>query len=222
MRAQIRMSPELALRFDRETAPYRDQLYARAMRMTRNRDDAEDLVQETLARACGAFHRFTGEHLKAWLHRIMTNTFINSYRKHQREPAILLTGSLEQLLRGEHPGAVTGDGRSAETQVLERMPAPEVAAALRDLPVEFQRALLLTDVEGLSCRETAEVMGTPIGTVMSRLHRARQAVRERLQAAELGAGELRAGEPGAGELGTGEPGTEMASLKPAGVGARHP
>jgi len=86
MRQQSRTSTELAGRFDREAAPYRGQLYARALRMTHNREDAEDLVQETLVRACGAFHRFSGDHFKAWLHRIMTNTFINSYRKHQREP----------------------------------------------------------------------------------------------------------------------------------------
>jgi RNA polymerase sigma-70 factor, ECF subfamily len=180
MRQQSRMSADLALRFDRETAPYRGQLYARALRMTRNREDAEDLVQETLARACGAFHRFAGEHSKAWLHRIMTNAFINDYRKHQRDPLILLAGGSDQLLSSERPGAATGDTRSAETLVLERIPAPEVAAALAGLPAEFRRALFLADVAGLSCRETAQIMGTPVGTVTSRLHRARSAVRERL------------------------------------------
>jgi RNA polymerase sigma-70 factor, ECF subfamily len=183
MRQQSRTSTELAGRFDREAAPYRGQLYARALRMTHNREDAEDLVQETLVRACGAFHRFSGDHFKAWLHRIMTNTFINSYRKHQRQPAVILVGGLDQLPASEQPGAVPPDSRSAETQVLERIPAPEVVAALDDLPPEFRRALLLTDVQGLSCRETAQVMGTPIGTVMSRLHRARAALRESLQAA---------------------------------------
>jgi RNA polymerase sigma-70 factor (ECF subfamily) len=183
MRQHSRMSAELALRFDRETAPYRGQLYARALRMTHNREDAEDLVQETMARACGAFHRFSGEHSKAWLHRIMTNTYINSYRKHQREPLIMLVGAPDELPAREYPGVPALDTRAAETQVLERMPAAEVVAALDRLPAEFRRALLLTDVEGLSCRETARVMGTPIGTVMSRLHRARAAVREQLQPA---------------------------------------
>jgi RNA polymerase sigma-70 factor (ECF subfamily) len=180
MRQQNRMSAELALRFDRETAQYRAQLYARALRMTHNREDAEDLVQETLVRACGAFHRFSGEHAKAWLHRIMTNAFINTYRKRQRDPLIMLVGGAEQLPVSQ-PAAAPRESRSAETQVLERIPAPEVVAALDSLPAEFRRALLLTDVQGLSCRETAEAMGTPIGTVMSRLHRARAAVRESLQ-----------------------------------------
>jgi RNA polymerase sigma-70 factor (ECF subfamily) len=183
MKQQSRMSTDLALRFDQETAPYRGQLYARALRMTHNREDAEDLVQETLARACGAFHRFSGEHSKAWLHRILTNTFINNYRKHQRQPVILLVGGSDQVPHSEQPGAAPPDTRSAETQVLERIPAPEMVAALDGLPAEFRRALLLTDVEGLSCRETAQLMGTPIGTVMSRLHRARAAVRESLQPA---------------------------------------
>jgi RNA polymerase sigma-70 factor (ECF subfamily) len=181
MRQHSRMSAELALRFDAEMAPHRGQLYARALRMTRNREDAEDLVQETLERACGSFHRFSGEHAKAWLHRIMTNAFINGYRKRQRDPQVVLVGGLEQLPVSEQRGPVPPEARAAETQVLERMPAPELLAALDSLPPEFRRALLLTDVEGLSCRETAQVMGTPIGTVMSRLHRARAAVRERLQ-----------------------------------------
>jgi RNA polymerase sigma-70 factor (ECF subfamily) len=184
MRQQGRMSPELALRFDRETAPYRGQLYSRALRMTRNTEDAEDLVQDTLMRACGAFHRFGGEHPRAWLHRIMTNTFINSYRKRQREPRILLVGGPEELPASDQAGAAPADARPAETVVLDRIPSPEVTAALAGLPAEFRRALLLADVEGLSCRETAQVMGTPVGTVMSRLYRARAAVRANLEAPE--------------------------------------
>jgi RNA polymerase sigma-70 factor (ECF subfamily) len=179
------MSPELALRFDRETAPYRGQLYTRALRMTRNPEDAEDLVQDTLMRACGAFHRFSGEHLRAWLHRIMTNTFINGYRRHQRGPLIMLVGGLEELPAADQAGPAPADSRPAETIVLDRIPAPEVTAALAGLPAEFRQALLLTDVEGLSCKETAQVMGTPIGTVMSRLHRARSAVRAELSRRQL-------------------------------------
>jgi RNA polymerase sigma-70 factor, ECF subfamily len=184
MRQQSRMSPELALRFDRETAAYRGQLYSRALRMTRNTEDAEDLVQDTLMRACGAFHRFGGEHPRAWLHRIMTNTFINSYRKRQREPRIILVGGPEELPAIDQAGAAPLDARPAETVVLDRIPAPEVAAALAGLPAAFRRALLLADVDGLSCRETAQVMGTPVGTVMSRLHRARAAVRAKLETPE--------------------------------------
>jgi RNA polymerase sigma-70 factor, ECF subfamily len=181
MRQHSRMSPELARRFDAEMAPHRGQLYARALRMTRSREDADDLVQETMERACGAFHRFSGEHAKAWLHRIMTNAYINGYRRRQRDPQVVLVGGLEQLPVSEQRGLVPPEARGAETQVLDRMPAPELLAALDRLPPEFRQALLLTDVEGLTCRETAQVMGTPIGTVMSRLHRARSALREQLQ-----------------------------------------
>ena len=180
IRQQNRMSPELARRFDQETAPLRGQLYTRALQMTRNPEDAEDLVQDTLMRACGAFHRFTGEHLRAWLHRILTNTYINGYRRHQRGPVIMLVGGPEELPAPEQASAIPADSRPAEVIVLERIPAPELTAALAGLPPEFREALLLTDVEGLSCRETARIMGTPIGTVMSRLHRARTAVRAQL------------------------------------------
>jgi RNA polymerase sigma-70 factor (ECF subfamily) len=180
MRQPSRMSADLALRFDRELAPYRGQLYTRALRMTRSRHDAEDLVQETLLRACAAYHRFDGDYPQAWLHRIMTNTFINGYRKHQREPLIQLVGGPDDLAAREHRAAPALTARSPETLVLERIPAPELSAALAGLPAEFRRALLLADVEGLTCQETADLMGTPLGTVMSRLHRARAAVRASL------------------------------------------
>jgi RNA polymerase sigma-70 factor (ECF subfamily) len=181
-----RMTGELARRFDREVAPFRPQLLARALGMTRSREDAEDLVQETMLRACGAYHRFEGDQARAWLHRIMTNTYINGYRKHQREPVIVLAGGPEQLAARDQPAAYGGSARSAETVVLEATPAPEVLTALRALPAEFRRALLLADVAGLTCRETAERMGTPLGTVMSRLHRARAAVRASLAASAPG------------------------------------
>jgi RNA polymerase sigma-70 factor (ECF subfamily) len=180
------MSGELALRFDREIALHRGQLYTRALRMTRSREDAEDLVQETLLRACGAYHRFEGDHAKAWLHRIMTNAYINSYRKRQRDPLVLLVGGPDQLAVRERPGALPAEARSPETLVLDRIPAPELLTALGELPAEFRQALLLTDVEGLTCKETAEQMGTPLGTVMSRLHRARAAVRASLAPAGAG------------------------------------
>jgi RNA polymerase sigma-70 factor (ECF subfamily) len=184
MQQTSRMSGDLAARFDREIAPHRGELLARALRMTRGREDAEDLVQETLLRAWGAFHRFEGDQARAWLHRIMTNAYINGYRRRQREPLVVLAGGADQLPPGERSGAA----RSAEAQVLDRIPAPEVLSALDGLPAEFRRALLLTDVEGFSCRETAELMGTPIGTVMSRLHRARAAVRASLTPAMAGDG----------------------------------
>ena len=188
MRHPTAMSAELALRFDREIAPCRGQLYSRALRMTRSREDAEDLVQETLLRACGAFHRFDGDYPKAWLHRIMTNTFINGYRKHQREPLVQLVGGPDQLAARESQAALARHARSAETLVLERIPAAEVVTALNALPAEFRRALLLADVAGLTCQETADLMGTPLGTVMSRLHRARAAVRASLMSSAAAAG----------------------------------
>jgi RNA polymerase sigma-70 factor, ECF subfamily len=188
MRHHHRMNGDLALRFDREVAPYRVQLYTRALRMTRSREDAEDLVQETMLRACGAFHRFDGDYTQAWLNRIMTNTFINSYRKHQREPLVQLVGGPDQLAAREAYAMPGPAARSPETLVLERIPAPEVVTALDALPAEFRRALLLADVAGLTCKETAELMGTPLGTVMSRLHRARAAVRASLAASVSPAG----------------------------------
>ena len=164
-----------ATRFEREIAPYRDQLYLRALRLTRNREDAEDLVQETLTRAWTSFQRFTlGTNLKAWLHRIMMNAFINAYRKRQREP-LLLTSTIEGL--ADTPRHATGDSRPAEDQVLDRVLAAEISAALRDLPADFKTAFYLTDIEGFSYREAAEIMGTPLGTVTSRLHRARYSLR---------------------------------------------
>jgi RNA polymerase sigma-70 factor (ECF subfamily) len=182
MRQPSRMTGDLALRFDREVAPYRGQLYSRALRMTRRHQDAEDLVQETLLRACGAFHRFDGDYPQAWLNRIMTNTFINGYRKHQREPLVQLVGGPDQLAAREPHAVPALSARSPETLVLDRIPAPEVVTALGALPAEFRRALLFADVEGLTCQETADLMGTPLGTVMSRLHRARAAVRASLTA----------------------------------------
>ena len=167
-----------ATRFEREVAPYRDQLYLRALRLTRKREDAEDLVQETLTRAWSSFQRFTrGTNLKAWLHRIMMNAFINAYRKRQREP-LLLTSTIEVL--ADTPRHATGDSRPAEEQVLDRHVAAEVSAALRDLPEDFKAAFYLTDIEGFSYREAAEIMGTPLGTVTSRLHRARYSLRSHL------------------------------------------
>jgi RNA polymerase sigma-70 factor, ECF subfamily len=188
MRQHRQMNGDLALRFDREVAPYRVQLYSRALRMTRSREDAEDLVQETMLRACGAFHRFDGDYTQAWLNRIMTNTFINSYRKHQREPLVQLVGGPDQLAAREPHAVPSRQVRSPERLVLERIPAPEVVTALDALPAEFRRALLLADVAGLTCKETAELMGTPLGTVMSRLHRARAAVRASLAASLSPAG----------------------------------
>jgi RNA polymerase sigma-70 factor, ECF subfamily len=168
--------------FELQVRPYFPQLHQAALRMTRNASDAEDLVQETLAKAYVAFHQFTpGTNLRAWLHKILANTFVNSYRKTKRQP--VLTPSSELPLGWQAgTGALAPVARSAEAEVLDRIGDSEVLAALRELPTDFRTAVYLADIEGYPYREVAAMMGTPIGTVMSRLHRGRDRLRRALAA----------------------------------------
>lgn len=167
-------------RFERDVLPYLGQLYPAALRMTRNPADAEDLLQETMTRAFSAFHQFTpGTNLRAWLHRILANTFINTCRKKKREPARAAgidAGSDWHV--GTDP--LRPPARSAESEALDKMTDSDILAALRGLPAEFRTAVYLADIEGYPYRQVAEIMGTPLGTVMSRLHRGRGKLRHQL------------------------------------------
>jgi RNA polymerase sigma-70 factor (ECF subfamily) len=159
--------------------PLLPNLYGAALRLTRNPQDAEDLVQETYLRAYRGFAGFEeGSNLRAWMYRILTNTFINSYRKKQREPVTVSDDDVDDWYLYDRLAG--GAEASAESEVLERLPDEDVQRALEALPEGFRMAVLLADVEGFSYKEIAQIMGVPIGTVMSRLHRGRKALQKAL------------------------------------------
>ncbi len=173
---------ERTARFERDAMQYIDQLYAAALRMTRNPSDAEDLVQEAYAKAYRAFGQYQhGTNLKAWLFRILTNTYINIYRKNQRGPIVNPTEQIEdwQMARAERH--TSGGLRSAEAEALDRLPNEVIDDALNSIAPEFRDAVYLADVEGFSYKEIADIMDTPVGTVMSRLHRGRKLLRVLLE-----------------------------------------
>ena len=175
--------------FEEQAIPFLDQLYGAALRMTRNPADAQDLVQETFVKAYSAFAQFTqGTNLKAWLYRILTNTFINTYRKKQRDPYKGSISDLEDWQLGEAVSATAMSTRSAEAEAIDHLPDSAVKHALQSIPEDFRLAVYFADVEGFSYQEIADIMKTPVGTVMSRLHRGRRLLRGLLSdyAAERG------------------------------------
>ena len=195
--------------FEEQAMPYIDQLYAAAMRMTRNPSDAQDLVQETFVKSFAAFKQFEqGTNLKAWLYRILTNTFINTYRKKQREPYQGTIDDLEDWQLGGAESTTAMASRSAEAEAIDHLPDSAVKDALQSIPEDFRLAVYFADVEGFSYQEIAEIMKTPIGTVMSRLHRGRRLLRDLLAgyALERGLGSAQPASGAAAATGRAQPG----------------
>jgi RNA polymerase sigma-70 factor, ECF subfamily len=169
--------------FERDAMQYTRQLYSAAMRMTRNPADAEDLVQETFLKAYRAYHTFEeGTNLKAWLYRILTNTYINKYRKDSRRPSEVDLGSVEDLYLYRNIGSEESAeaARTTEDRVLDGLVESDIKKAVEDLPENFRLPVLLADLEGFSYKEIADILDIPIGTVMSRLHRGRKAMQKSL------------------------------------------
>ena len=184
-------------RFERDALVFMDQLYAAALRYTRNPEDARDLVQDTYIKAFTSFHQFEeGTNLRAWLYRVLTTTFINSYRKKQRQP-LIANNELEDWQIHKAASHTSDQGKSAEDEVLENLPDGDVKRALAEIPEEFRMAVYFADVEGYSYKEIAEILEVPAGTIMSRLHRGRKLLRTLLTDYAKDRGFVKSGAPAA-------------------------
>ncbi len=184
----LESAADRTIRFERDALVFTDQLYAAALRYTKNPEDARDLVQDTYLKAFTSFHQFEeGTNLRAWLYRVLTTTFINTYRKDQRRPQVA-QAELEDWQLAEAQSHTSDLGKSAEVEALENLPDSDIKRALQEIPEEFRMVVYLADVEGFSYKEIAEIVEIPAGTVMSRLSRGRKQLREKLAdyAAELG------------------------------------
>jgi RNA polymerase sigma-70 factor, ECF subfamily len=172
---------EKATRFEQQIMPLREPLYRHALRMCHNRADAEDLLQDTMVKAYSSFHSFSPDsNLRAWLYRIQTNTYINGYRKKRRQPVQCSTDEITDHELAAHAQRMSTGLNSAEDAALATLPDSEVMAAMQSVPEQFRAVVYYADVEGFRYREIAEIMGTPLGTVMSRLARGRQHLRRLL------------------------------------------
>ncbi|MFC5382942.1 sigma-70 family RNA polymerase sigma factor [Arcanobacterium hippocoleae] len=188
---KVETETQMLSRFEQEALIYLDQLYSAAMQLTRKPQDAEDLVQETYLKAYSAFHQYQpGTNLKAWLYRILHNTFISNYRKAQRRPQEVDGAQIEDWQEYRAASHQSIGLESAEVKALENLPNEEIRQAFSQLSEDRRQVVYLADVEGFSYQEISQIMGTPIGTVMSRLNRGRKQLREILHeyAAELGYG----------------------------------
>ena len=172
---------ELTARFERDVIPLRAPLFRRAMRLTRNRADAENLLQDTMLSAYVGFHLFReGTNLNAWLHRILKNNYIDIYRRQQRQPVVYSRAEITDELLAANVAHSSIGLRSAEDEVLDTLPDTEIQTAMKALPEEFRMAVFYADVQDLKYKEIAEIMHIPKGTVMSRLHRGRRQLRHLL------------------------------------------
>jgi RNA polymerase sigma-70 factor, ECF subfamily len=188
------LDPLVRERLEQAAVEHIDALYRTALRMTRNPTDAEDLVQEAYLRAFRSLHQFTeGTNLRAWLFRILTNTYINDYRRRQRRPTSASLDGIEEFYLYDHlvDSRVQPEDDRPEDIVLQQLTVDDVTRSIESLAEEFRQVVLLADVEGFAYREIAEIVGIPVGTVMSRLFRARRRLQRQLYDLAVEAGIIR-------------------------------